>query len=544
MFSKLDVGKRLILSALLSILVLVVMVTSATIIFSKINKGVESIYKDRVVPLRDLKVIADNYAVLVIDAINKANAGRKSATEAHDSIRQARLKIDVKWQEYMATNLTPAEMTLANEAKALFITANKALDNVEITLSNISGHAQGKLNKIDGPLYEKIDPISDKLAELIDLQLEIAGGEYHRIESITQTLTLTFILAAIIAISLLITLSLFTHKSIVSPLKKLKGTIQKVEKTSDLSLVVEVNSQDEIGETALAFNKMMARLKELVIQVKQASILLNYASGNMSKMVEQSSGSTRQQQHDTDQVATAVNEMSSTVQELAGSTNEAQQAAQQADTLTNDGRNIADRSTNLIKDLMNEIETTSEQIQTLENESQNIGSVVDVINGIAEQTNLLALNAAIEAARAGEQGRGFAVVADEVRNLAQRTQQSTQEIRSVVEQLQLRSHNVVSAMEIGKQKTQACNETVQQVQESLANIKLAVKSIHDMNIHIAGALQEQMSVTNEIKGNVTSISNLANKGLEVNEKVSDSSQSLAELAEQMSIQVDSFNVGQ
>ena len=542
MFSKLDVGKRLILSALLSILVLVVIVTSATIIFSKINKGVESIYEDRVVPLRDLKIIADNYAVLVIDAVNKANAGRKSAAQALDNIRQARSEIAVKWKQYMATNLTATEVTLAHEANALFVTANTALDQVEITLAQVSGNAQGQLDEIDGPLYEKIDPISDKLAGLIDLQLEIAEAEHHRIEAITKILTLAFILAAFIAIILLITLGFITHKSIISPLKQLKNTMQNIEKTSDLSLVVEVNSKDEIGETALAFNKMMARLKELVIQVKQASILLNYASGNMSKMVEQSSASTRQQQQDTDQVSTAVIEMSDKIQELANNTNDAQLAAQKADTLTNDGRNIAGRSTELIKDLMSEIQTTSEQIQTLENESQNIGSVVDVINSIAEQTNLLALNAAIEAARAGEQGRGFAVVADEVRNLAQRTQKSTQEIRDVVERLQLGSHNVVMAMEVGNQKTEACNETVQKVQEYLANIKLSVQSIHDMNTNIATALQEQMTVTNEIKTNVSSINHLANEGLQVNEKVSNSSQSLVELAVQMENQVDSFNV--
>ncbi len=543
MFFKLDVGKRLILSALLSILVLVVMAASATIIFSKINKGVESIYEDRVVPLRDLKIIADNYAVLVIDAVNKANAGIKSAPEALANIRQARAEIKKKWREYMGTKLIPTEVKLADEAKALFIIANTALDNVENTLSQTSDNAQGKLDEIDGPLYEKIDPISDKLAQLIDLQLEIAGDEYRRIESITQTLTFAFILAALIAIILLVTLGLINHKSIISPLQQLKNTMQSIEETSDLSLVVEVNSKDEIGETALAFNKMMARLKELVIQVKQASILLNYASGNMSKMVEQSSDSTRQQQQDTNQVSTAVIEMNSKIQELANNTNEAQLAAQQADTLTNDGRELANRSTGLIKDLMDEIKTTSEQIQTLEAESQNIGSVVDVINGIAEQTNLLALNAAIEAARAGEQGRGFAVVADEVRNLAQRTQKSTQEIRDVVERLQLGSHNVVTAMEIGNQKTDACNETVQKVQEYLSNIKLSVQSIHDMNTNIAGALQEQMSVTNEIKNNISSISNLANDGLEVNSKVSNSSQSLVELAVQMENQVDSFNVG-
>lgn len=542
MLSRLNVGMRLSLSVLFPIIVLIVVVISAVNIFSKIEQGVASIYNDRVVPLQDLKIIADDYAVLVIDAINKANSGRKTAEEALKDVRLAKQQIRSKWDAYMATSLTKEEAQLADEAKALFSAADLAINNVEQTLSQLSGNVRGQLDAIDGPLYDQVDPISDKLAELIALQLRVAGEERDRIGIMTESLTYSYIIGTLIAAFLVIALSFLVRKSIVGPLNKLQAAMSTIEKTSDISITIDLHSNDEIGQTALVFNQMMKRINDVMAQIKNAITQMSTASEELSTIAIQTSKSTQKQQADTDQVATAIHQMSTTVQQVAHSTSEAQQAAQSADTQTSDGREVASRSASLISELMDEIQNTSSSIESLENESQNIGSVVDTINGIAEQTNLLALNAAIEAARAGEQGRGFAVVADEVRTLAQRTQQSTQEIRDVVERLQQGAHNAVNAMSSGKEKAEECSATVQQTHSALVQIEQAVQNIRDMNIQIASAVEEQSAVTEDINVNVSSINSLSIEAASASFNISESGQHLAKLAVEISGQVNQFKI--
>ncbi|MGR6874179.1 methyl-accepting chemotaxis protein [Pseudomonas sp. HK3] len=275
-------------------------------------------------------------------------------------------------------------------------------------------------------------------------------------------------------------------------------------------------------------------------EVNGSSKQLSDASKGLANISDLANKNTLKQQNETDQVATAMNEMTASIQEIAQSTNDAQEAAKQATTRSKDGRSIGQRSSSLLNSFMEEIENTADILTNLEGESQNIGSVVDVINGIAEQTNLLALNAAIEAARAGEQGRGFAVVADEVRTLAQRTQTSTQEIRDLVERLQKGTQNSVVAMKNGQTKADECRKVVEEGQSSLELIEQSVQSIFDMNIHIATALEEQSAVANDINRSVTSISDIAVESADSAQHVSKASNQLSELANSMGKQVGRF----
>lgn len=252
-------------------------------------------------------------------------------------------------------------------------------------------------------------------------------------------------------------------------------------------------------------------------------------------------GVTRQQL-ETDQIATAINQMTATVQEVARSATDAASAANQADKEANNGKNVVSQTIKSIQTLAENVEQAANVIQKLEGDTTEIGSVLDVIKGIADQTNLLALNAAIEAARAGEQGRGFAVVADEVRTLASRTQQSTEEINKMIEKLQAGAKNAVVVMETGRLQAQNGVEQASKAGESLASITQSVATINDMNTQIAGAAEEQSKVAEEINRNVVNISQVAEETAHNVGEVADQSAELGNLAAALNAEVARFKV--
>jgi methyl-accepting chemotaxis protein len=225
-----------------------------------------------------------------------------------------------------------------------------------------------------------------------------------------------------------------------------------------------------------------------------------------------------------------MDEMTATVHEVARNTDAAAQAAEQADAQAKEGNQVVASTVQSIRQLADAVDNTAEVIQTLANHSQNIGSVLDVIKGIAEQTNLLALNAAIEAARAGEQGRGFAVVADEVRTLASRTQQSTQEIHEMIESLQAGSKNAVAAMAKGKEQAHSSVELISKAGDSLQTISQTVATIYDMNTQIAAASEQQSTVAEEINRNITNIKSSSDLTAEKSRQSEKSSGELSNVA--------------
>ncbi len=330
--------------------------------------------------------------------------------------------------------------------------------------------------------------------------------------------------------------------TITTPIIKLAEIIGIIDRDADLSRRVDINSRDEIGEMATSFNNMLEKLHHSMREVSGSTGQLAAAAEELSAITIETNNAIELQRSETDQVATAMNQMTATVLEVASSATTAAEAAHGADSESQSGRRVVQETMDSIDKLAQDVEGTAVIIRRLEGETESIGSVLDVIRGIAEQTNLLALNAAIEAARAGEQGRGFAVVADEVRSLASRTQSSTQEIQTMIEKLQSEARNAVAAMELGQERAQEGVSKAASAGESLQAITSAVGSINDMNAHIASAAEEQSAVADEINRNIVNISQVADQNTENAMQTSKASEELAQLATELQNLVAQFKV--
>jgi len=353
----------------------------------------------------------------------------------------------------------------------------------------------------------------------------------------------TISLLVVIILVFLTVLSLAITVSILSPLRKTTAAMDDISQgEGDLTARLDDSGSDEISEMSTAFNRYTEKIHSIVGKVQEAARELTSSSDDLNSVSTETNSSMLQQRNETQQAATAVTEMAATVKEIAKSSEAAAFSAKEADKEALDGKVIIGEAAESINTLASEVEKSAEVINRLESGSDAIGSVLDVIRGIAEQTNLLALNAAIEAARAGEQGRGFAVVADEVRTLASRTQQSTQEIQEMIESLQSGSREAVKVMESSRATTQKTVEKTSEAADSLNKIADAVAVISDMNIQIAGAAEEQSAVAQEIDRNIVQISDLADNGAEQSTHVSDASERLSGLSSSLAGLVDKFKV--
>lgn len=337
--------------------------------------------------------------------------------------------------------------------------------------------------------------------------------------------------------------AIWTTRSITFPLGSVVQQMADIaEGEGDLTCRMPVAGRNELSELAQAFNRFVSRIQQLVQEVTSSTHKLVAATRELAASSQETLDSMGVQQAETEQIATAVNEVSTTVRDVAKNASNAAEAAESADSATKTGRQVVEDAAGSIGELATDIENAAQTIHELEKSTTQIGSVLDVISGISEQTNLLALNAAIEAARAGEHGRGFAVVADEVRTLAQRTQESTQEIQAMIDSLQHGSRSAVQAMNDSCTKAQVSVKQAQDADHSLHAISEAVARINDMNTQIASAAEEQAAVTDEIDRNIANIKVSTDRTSAASSQASTASDSLAQLAEHLEGLVRQFRV--
>ncbi|UVL92761.1 methyl-accepting chemotaxis protein [Pseudomonas siliginis] len=405
-------------------------------------------------------------------------------------------------------------------------------------------HSNGQLKVLspfqpipDGPAWGVLLDVPEQVlvsrAEALKQQLDASNTSGTLIE-----LSLG-LLAALIGLLLVWLMA----RSVTKPILGVAHMLEDIASgEGDLTRRLAYDKQDELGQLAGWFNKFLDKLQPIIAEVKRSVQDARNTADQSSAIATQTSAGMEQQYRQVDQVATASHEMSATAQDVARSAAQAAEAAKDADRATRQGLTVIDHTTASIDTLAADMSAAMVQVEGLAANSEKIGTVLETIRAIAEQTNLLALNAAIEAARAGEAGRGFAVVADEVRNLARRTQESVEETRQVIEQLQNGTQEVVGSMGNSHRQAQGSVEQVGQAVTALRQIGDAVTVISDMNLQIASAAEEQSAVAEEINNNVAtirdvteSLSGQANESARV-------SQSLNSLANHQQRLMDQFRV--
>ena len=330
---------------------------------------------------------------------------------------------------------------------------------------------------------------------------------------------------------------------IARPLKQMVAMLDDIAQgEGDLTRRLTSDRADELGSIAKGFNTFLAKLQVMITQVVTSVQSVSDSSEHTADIAIRTNIGVHKQMAEIDQVATAVHEMTATAQDVARNATQAAQAASHADQAAAQGMQIVRDTSNSIGVLAIEIRKAVGVVQTLAKDSENINAILTAIRGIAEQTNLLALNAAIEAARAGEQGRGFAVVADEVRNLAQKTQKATEEIQTMIQQLQQGTRDVVRVMEDSQSRTDESVQHAAKAAEALETITQAVSVINDMNTQIASAAEEQSAVADDINRNVINIGQVANEVAGGADESSAASADLTKLAEQQRRLINQFKV--
>ena len=450
-----------------------------------------------------------------------------------------------------------AAQTVANE-QAARQQLSEAIASLSALNTHFSASAPDTLRTLDGALaqykqalqvYADTDKtITDMRKEMTDygsgilsrsdelykIQLERRDNESasaNTIQLISTLLVLLFGICAAVVIT----------RQITRPLRETLDVVERIA-AGDLSQNLRITRRDDLGVLQQGIARMGTTLRELIGGIRDGVTQIASAAEELSAVTEQTSAGVNSQKIETDQVATAMHEMTATVQEVARNAEDASQAAAAADGEAREGDRVVNQAIDQIERLAVEVGRSTEAMAVLQQESDKIGSVMDVIKAVAEQTNLLALNAAIEAARAGEAGRGFAVVADEVRGLAQRTQKSTEEIQTLVAALQSGTQQVASVMNTSRGLTDSSVTLTRQAGTSLQGITRTVSNIQSMNQQIAAAAEQQSAVAEEISRSIVNVRDVSEQTAAASDETAKSSVELARLGNQLQEMVSHFKV--
>jgi len=524
MLQSLKVLHKILLIAALALLGMAAIFIAGQYGMRQSVKALNDVYKDRVVPLRDIKEIADLYAVDIVDLSHKARNGNIEFDAARQRIEQAERKIDAIWSEYLKTELVPEEKKLVDEIKTLRESRVAPIARLKNILAARDLEALAEYTRKE--LYPTIEPLSDKFSELIELQLDVAKREYENSVSSEKTISIVNIFCIVIAPLLSIGLALYIARQINHELggepAEAARLVTRIAK-GELDERIALRPGDETSMLA-AMERMRTSLHDIITRIRASAEQMDTDAQAMSENGGKVMEAVNVQNQATSAIAAAVEQMSVNVGQISESAVEASRFSRESSQTVDQGIDVVEHSVAGMNDIMSVTENTEQLIQSLANESSEIGKIINVIKTVADQTNLLALNAAIEAARAGEAGRGFAVVADEVRKLAERTTASTSEIVDMVEKIRSGTESTLSSTEASHRQVAEGVELANGTGTSMRAVKNKIEETLAAVDNITAALAEQSSASQQVGRDIERIAQMTDENAtsvgQLNENVS------------------------
>ncbi|WP_410497762.1 methyl-accepting chemotaxis protein [Chitinibacter sp. S2-10] len=504
----------------------------------KTNTAFATTYYDRVLPLAQLKMVADMYAVNIVDTTHKANHQQMTPAEALALVKQARGTIEKEWQAYTATAMTSDESAIVSAATKSMQFANTELTRLEQLL------AQGDMTAIDefarGKLYPAIDPVSGQISQLVDLQLSEARKNFDLAQqsfAMTKMLSIAFILLALL---FGIGFSAWVIVGMSRKINLLRDRLHQATENQDLTVRATVSGNDEIDLIAQAYNGLAGKMQSLLGKVAQAIDTVTRETQNLAVTSDQVAKATHMGAESTSSMAAAVEQVTVAITHVADNAADAREMGNHTRSSAIEGGERIQKTVTEIRSIDREVAAAAEKVAMLGNDAEKISSVVIVIKDVAEQTNLLALNAAIEAARAGEQGRGFAVVADEVRKLAERTAAATVDIQRMVSLINSTSMAAVSSINQTAHRAHDCAEIAGEAGMAIDEITRDVGQEDEAVSNIADSLNEQKSSALLIAQQVERVAQMTDQNTAAAASMSQSATLLGELTQSLRAEVNHF----
>ena len=551
MLSNLNVGPRLfILTAIMTIFMVVIGAIGLRAESEMVHR-LEAVYNDQVTPMADLGKINHLMNGNFADILRALQHNPEIAiSKLHDHPVSEHIKrieanqahIDKLWAKYMETTLTPEEKKLADDydqkRKAyqgeILQPMLQALGENDFSLEKQSRFLKGNRTHAS--------PLVKSMEALLEIQAKNAKDTYTEAES-------SYVMVRAISIGTLIggvTLGLFLAwwiiRSITGPLNQMRATISEVEKNGDFTRRIPVDTEDEVGQTAKSFNQLMAALQQTLGQVLVSVAKVSDAAQTLSAASGQVATSSSSQSEATSAMAAAVEEMTVSINHVSDSAHEAVEISRKSGKLSTEGGEVIHKAAAEMSQIAETVRHTAQAIEELGQHSNHISSIVQVIKDVADQTNLLALNAAIEAARAGEQGRGFAVVADEVRKLAERTTKATEEITQMIAAMQHSAKAAVTTMGSAVDQVSGGVALAKQAGSAIVQIKDGAEQVVGVVNDISSALAEQSSASNDIAAQVEKVAQMTEENSAAAAETASAANNLQELANSMQAAVNRFKI--